>query len=159
MPPKKYKQFQIFHATNTPNLVIVESPGKINKIRSYLGPGYTVEASIGHIMDLDDKVLSVDLDTMTPSYIIPDRSKGTVERILNATAIITIVSVGSHVTTKNNETHLTIEDKNHTIHRHGYFKNCSRIMQMQSLPMLCKQEVSLCVHLHGRVPLFNMKSN
>jgi DNA topoisomerase-1 len=33
-------------------LVIVESPAKAKKIASFLGPGYTVESSIGHIRDL-----------------------------------------------------------------------------------------------------------
>ena len=33
-------------------LVIVESPSKIANIAKYLGPGYTVEASVGHVRDL-----------------------------------------------------------------------------------------------------------
>ena len=36
-------------------LVIVESPGKIKKIQSYLGADYIVDASFGHIRDLDPK--------------------------------------------------------------------------------------------------------
>ena len=36
-------------------LVIVESPAKAKKIASFLGPGYTVESSIGHIRDLPGK--------------------------------------------------------------------------------------------------------
>uniref|UniRef100_A0A6C0H858 DNA topoisomerase n=1 Tax=viral metagenome TaxID=1070528 RepID=A0A6C0H858_9ZZZZ len=53
-------------------LVIVESPGKINKISSYLGPSYIVKASCGHIQDLDKKTLSIDIENnFTPLYIIP----------------------------------------------------------------------------------------
>ena len=36
----------------TRRLVIVESPAKAKTIKGYLGPGYTVEASVGHIRDL-----------------------------------------------------------------------------------------------------------
>ncbi|HWG94455.1 MAG TPA: DNA topoisomerase, partial [Mycobacteriales bacterium] len=36
-------------------MVIVESPAKAKKIASFLGPGYTVESSIGHIRDLPGK--------------------------------------------------------------------------------------------------------
>lgn len=43
-------------------LVIVESPGKIKKIQSILGSGYLVVASVGHIIDLDRKSMSVKID-------------------------------------------------------------------------------------------------
>jgi DNA topoisomerase-1 len=49
-------------------LLIVESPGKIKKIQEYLGPDYIVMASIGHIIDLDEKTMSVDLETFEPFY-------------------------------------------------------------------------------------------
>ena len=59
-------------------LVIVESPGKIKKIQSYLGKGYKVEASFGHIRDLDPKGLSIDLDNdFKPTYVI-SKDKGKV---------------------------------------------------------------------------------
>jgi DNA topoisomerase-1 len=41
--------------SDTRRLVIVESPAKAKTIAGYLGPGYTVEASIGHIRDLPSK--------------------------------------------------------------------------------------------------------
>ncbi|TQS43895.1 type I DNA topoisomerase [Cryptosporangium phraense] len=72
-------------------LVIVESPAKAKKIADYLGPGYVVEASIGHIRDLprnaDDVPakykgeawarLGVDVDReFTPLYVVsPDRKQ------------------------------------------------------------------------------------
>ena len=33
-------------------LIIVESPSKAQSIEGYLGPGYTVKASVGHLIDL-----------------------------------------------------------------------------------------------------------
>ncbi len=44
------------------NLVIVESPAKAKTIGKYLGPGYTVKASMGHVRDLPKSKLGVDLD-------------------------------------------------------------------------------------------------
>ena len=41
--------------SNKKILVIVESPAKCNKIQNYLGPGYNVKASFGHICNLDTK--------------------------------------------------------------------------------------------------------
>lgn len=43
-------------------LVIVESPGKINKLQNYLGKEYKVASSIGHIIDLPSKSLSIDIN-------------------------------------------------------------------------------------------------
>jgi len=43
-------------------LVIVESPAKAKTIKKYLGPGYTVKASVGHIKDLPKSKLGVDLE-------------------------------------------------------------------------------------------------
>lgn len=49
-------------------LLIVESPGKIKKIQEYLGPDYIVMASVGHIIDLDAKSMSIDMETFEPQY-------------------------------------------------------------------------------------------
>ena len=68
------------------SLVIVESPAKANTIRKYLGPGYVVKASIGHIMDLPKSKLGIDVDqSFKPSYeLIPGKEK--VVRELKAAA-------------------------------------------------------------------------
>lgn len=50
------------------NLVIVESPAKATTIGKYLGPGYQVKASMGHIRDLPKSKVGVDMDTFTPDY-------------------------------------------------------------------------------------------
>ena len=57
-------------------MVIVESPGKIKKIEEYLGKDYTVKASIGHIRDLQDNKLSIDIDHgFCPEYVVPADKK------------------------------------------------------------------------------------
>ena len=54
------------------NLVIVESPGKVKTIQQYLGKEYLVKASIGHIRDLEEHKLSVDIENgFQPEYVIP----------------------------------------------------------------------------------------
>jgi len=45
------------------NLVIVESPAKAKTITKYLGPGYEVKASMGHVRDLPKSKLGVDVDS------------------------------------------------------------------------------------------------
>ena len=55
---------------NQNNLVIVESPSKAKTIGRYLGPGYTVRASMGHLRDLPKSKMGVDLEKdFTPQYI------------------------------------------------------------------------------------------
>ena len=44
------------------NLVIVESPAKAKTIGKYLGPGYEVKASMGHVRDLPKSKLGVDVE-------------------------------------------------------------------------------------------------
>ena len=51
------------------NLVIVESPSKAKTIGKYLGPGYQVKASMGHLRDLPKSTLSVDIEhDFEPEY-------------------------------------------------------------------------------------------
>ena len=58
-------------------LVIVESPAKAKTIQKYLGKGFTVEASLGHVKDLPKSTLGVDVDNNfeTEYIIIPGKEK------------------------------------------------------------------------------------
>ena len=52
------------------SLVIVESPAKAHTIEKYLGPGYTVKASMGHLIDLPKSRMAIDLENdFQPEYI------------------------------------------------------------------------------------------
>ena len=59
------------------NLVIVESPSKAKTIGKYLGPDYTVKASMGHLRDLPKSTMGVDIDHgFQPEYIpVPGKEK------------------------------------------------------------------------------------
>ena len=59
------------------NLVIVESPAKAKTIKKYLGSGYTVKASVGHIKDLPTSKLGVDIEAgFEPTYqVIKGKAK------------------------------------------------------------------------------------
>lgn len=58
-------------------LVIVESPHKAKQIQGYLGKDYTVRASQGHVRDLQEKALSIDLENgFNPEYTVsPGKEK------------------------------------------------------------------------------------
>lgn len=59
------------------NLVIVESPAKAGTIQKFLGEGYVVKSSFGHIRDLHENSISVNIeDGFKPEYIVPaDKTK------------------------------------------------------------------------------------
>lgn len=59
------------------NLVIVESPAKAKTIAGYLGDGYVVKSSIGHLRDLPSKGLGVDIkNNFAPTYEVdPEKKK------------------------------------------------------------------------------------
>ncbi len=59
------------------SLVVVESPSKAKTINKYLGPGYKVMASVGHIKDLPKKGIGIDFDNeFAPTYeTIPGKEK------------------------------------------------------------------------------------
>lgn len=57
-------------------LVIVESPSKAKTIKKYLGSGYSVEASMGHVIDLPKSKMGVDVDNDFEPHYITIRGKG-----------------------------------------------------------------------------------
>ena len=64
------------------NLVIVESPAKAKTIEKFLGNGYTVKSSFGHIRDLEKKDLGVDIEhNFQPKYEISSDKKTIVKEL------------------------------------------------------------------------------
>ena len=67
------------------NLVIVESPAKAGTIQKFLGSEYTVKSSYGHIRDLQDNGLSIDVKNgFAPQYVVPADKKKTVSDLKKA---------------------------------------------------------------------------
>ncbi len=63
-------------------LVIVESPAKARTVGRFLGRGYTVKASIGHVRDLLRSQLSVDVENnFAPKYRVPKEKKEVVKEL------------------------------------------------------------------------------
>lgn len=64
------------------NLVIVESPAKAKTIKKFLGKDFEVEASMGHIRDLPESELAVDVEGgFTPKYVIPKKKQTVVKAL------------------------------------------------------------------------------
>ncbi len=71
--------------TKKKSLVIVESPAKAKTINKYLGTGFEVKASMGHIRDLPPKGINVDIENnFTPTYDINPGRKRTVSTLQTA---------------------------------------------------------------------------
>jgi len=67
-------------------LVIVESPSKIKKIKSFLGASYDVTASVGHVRDLPKKKFGVNLrKSFEPTYEVDADKKDIVKNIVEKT--------------------------------------------------------------------------
>lgn len=78
------------------NLVIVESPAKAGTIQKFLGEGYTVKPSFGHIRDLQDKSLSVNVEAgFVPEYVIPADKKKVVSDLKKAASSAEMVWLAS----------------------------------------------------------------
>jgi DNA topoisomerase-1 len=65
-----------------PKMVIVESPAKARTVGRFLGRGYSVEASVGHIRDLPANRMGVDVEQdFEPRYVIPSKKKEVVKKL------------------------------------------------------------------------------
>ncbi|MGN6109457.1 MAG: type I DNA topoisomerase [Kofleriaceae bacterium] len=77
-------------------LVVVESPAKARTIGKYLGSGYTVKASVGHVRDLPKSKIGVDFDNgFEPSYEVIEGKKKVVAEIRKAARENEIVYLAS----------------------------------------------------------------
>jgi len=66
-------------------LVIVESPTKAKTISKFLGRGFAVESSFGHIRDLPKSDMGIDVDNgFSPRYVIPTKAKKVVTKLKKA---------------------------------------------------------------------------
>ena len=78
------------------NLVIVESPAKAKTIQKYLGGEYTVKSSFGHIRDLQDKKLSIDVEAgFKPEYVVPADKRKVVADLKKAASQASLVWLAS----------------------------------------------------------------
>ncbi len=77
-PPPKVKR----ERKRKGKLVIVESPAKARTVGRFLGRGYTVKASVGHVRDLLRSQLSVDVDNhFAPKYRVPNEKRPIVKEL------------------------------------------------------------------------------
>ena len=64
-------------------LMIIESPGKIEKLSAILGDGWKIAASVGHVRDLPQKEMGVSAPDFKPSYELTERGEGVVAKLKN----------------------------------------------------------------------------
>ena len=69
-------------ATENTKLVIVESPSKVKTLQKFLGKGFLIESSVGHIRDLSKTDLGVNIENnFAPTYIVSPESKRVVSNL------------------------------------------------------------------------------
>ncbi|MRR30949.1 type I DNA topoisomerase, partial [bacterium] len=77
-PPEKVKR----EPKRNGKMVIVESPAKARTVGRFLGKGYTVKASVGHVRDLLRSELSVDVENnFLPKYRVPNEKRPIVKEL------------------------------------------------------------------------------
>ncbi len=84
-PKSKAKSRSNGRRANVGKLVIVESPAKARSIGGFLGEGFTVMSSLGHVRDLLKSRLSVDVeDNFEPEYRVPNDKRAVVKELKSA---------------------------------------------------------------------------
>lgn len=77
------------------NLVIVESPAKAKTIEKFLGKDYTVKSCFGHIRDLPNKNLAINLDDFQPQYEVPAEKKKLIQDLKKSAKAADLVWLAS----------------------------------------------------------------
>jgi DNA topoisomerase-1 len=94
--PAKPKRRRAAPSADGSTLVIVESPTKAKTISKYLGRGYTVKATVGHLRDLPQRKLGVDLENgFTPEYVTIKEKEKTLKEIKQAAKSATHVLIAT----------------------------------------------------------------
>ena len=112
-------------------LVIVESPEKAKTIQKFLGGDFLVKASVGHIRDLEEHSLSVDVENgFAPKYVIPagkQRVVSELKKLADAAPVVWLASdedrEGEAISWHLRETLGIAPDKIHRIAFHEITKN------------------------------------
>ncbi|KUK13205.1 MAG: type I DNA topoisomerase [Synergistetes bacterium] len=73
-------------------LILVESPTKAKTIKRFLGKGYSIKATRGHVRDLPSEELGVDLNTFSPKWVFLKGKKKLLEKIASHRAIFLIAT-------------------------------------------------------------------
>lgn len=68
------------------DLIIVESPTKAKTLSRFLGKDFRVEATMGHVRDLPEKKMGVDVQTFEPEYVLSSKKKDTISQLKKAAA-------------------------------------------------------------------------
>lgn len=79
----------------TRNLLIVESPNKIKKIKQYLGSDWQVEASVGHFCDLPKNEMGIAAPDYKPHYENDPKKSGVISRLRSAVKSCQAIYIGT----------------------------------------------------------------
>ena len=77
------------------HLFIVESPGKTRKVEQYLGSGWTVKASFGHVRDLPEKEIGVEPPDFKPHYRVLAKQASRVAQLKQASQQADVIYLGT----------------------------------------------------------------